>query len=77
MFAPIIVERFLLCMVCAHMSMAADVGTQENQRHFSTVCVWHSTKPESCHFCILLSPEPDIQSYSHRLECIKMINIFN
>lgn len=77
MFALIIVEHFLLCVVCAHKSMAASVRAKEKQKHFSTGCLWHDTKPGSCHFYILLSPEPAIQSYRHRLECIKMINNFN
>lgn len=77
MFAPIIVERFLLCVVRAHMTMAAHARAKQKQRRFSTVCVWHSTKPGSCHFCIVLNPEPAIWSYGHRLECISMIDIIN
>lgn len=76
-FAPVIVEFFLLCVVCEQMSVAAHVGAKEKQRHFSIVYVWHSTKPGSCHFCILFSAEPAIRSYSQRLECIKMRNILN
>lgn len=37
MFAHITIEHFLLCMICALMSVAAHVGAKEKQRHFSTV----------------------------------------
>jgi len=76
-FAPITVEHFLLCVACARMPVAAHVGAKQKQRHFSTVCVWDSSKPGSCHSCIFPSPEPAIQSCSHRVECIKIISIFS
>lgn len=38
MFTLIIVEHFLLCVVCAHKSVATSVRAKEKQKHFSTEC---------------------------------------